>query len=112
MDREVSAYSKRSQSESINATCSFKWIAGSAGERNITQGQLLLDVYNCGLLVHLQCLLHHNQSDTSATHISAWTPKPLSPTATVLYDTVSALNANTLKYEVSIISTKTKRMAV
>lgn len=42
---------------------------GATGERNITQGQLLLDVYNCGLLVHLRRLFHHNQSDTNATHI-------------------------------------------
>lgn len=50
----------------------FKQIAdGALGERNTAQGQLLLDVYNCGLLVHLRHLLHHNQSDTSTTLIIA-----------------------------------------
>lgn len=52
---------------------------GATVGQNISQGQLLLDVYNCMLPVHLQRLLHHNQSDTDTTRFDTSNPDHLCP---------------------------------
>lgn len=52
---------------------------GATVGQNISQGQLLLDVYNCMLPVHLQRLLHHNQSDTNTTRFDTSNPDHLGP---------------------------------
>lgn len=52
---------------------------GATVGQNISQGQLLLDVYNCMLPVHLRRLLHHNQSDTNTTRFDTSNPDHLGP---------------------------------
>lgn len=54
-------------------------LRGATVGQNISQGQLLLDVYNCMLPVHLQRLLHHNQSDTNTTRFDTSNPDHLGP---------------------------------
>lgn len=62
-------------------------------EQNISQGQLLLDVYNHMPLVHLQCFPHHNQSDTSTTQKKNKTDWPPIATKTAFLMTmISAMN--------------------
>lgn len=86
---------------------------GATGEQNITQGQLLLDVCNCMLLVHLQCLLHHNQSDTNTTHINTRNKTDTQAFATYSnkanFLIISALNTAQLHRQRTTQSCKKKR---